>query len=93
MADNSDGHTRKPLRLLSPARLGPYELPTRVVMAPMTRNRVGRDGVPTDLTVTYYAQRASAALMITEATQISPQGVGYQNTPGVHNLEQDAGRH
>lgn len=79
------------LKLLSPGRLGRYLLPTRVVMAPMTRNRVGRDGVPNDLTVTYYTQRASAALIITEATQISPQGVGYPNTPGIHTSEQIAG--
>ena len=57
----------------------------------MTRNRVGRDGVPTPATVAYYSQRATAALLITEATQVSPQGVGYPNTPGIHDSAQLAG--
>jgi len=91
MTKKSNEHNQNLLKLLSPGRLGTYQLPTRVVMAPMTRNRVGRDGVPNDLTITYYAQRASAALIITEATQISQQGVGYANTPGIHNSEQVAG--
>jgi N-ethylmaleimide reductase len=91
MTKQSDRGNGNSLKLLSPGRLGRHLLPTRVVMAPMTRNRVGRDGVPTDLTMTYYAQRASAALIITEATQISQQGVGYANTPGIHSSEQIAG--
>lgn len=91
MTKKSDRFNRNSLKLLSPGRLGRYLLPTRVVMAPMTRNRVGRDGVPNDLTLAYYAQRASAALIITEATQISRQGVGYANTPGIYRLEQIAG--
>ena len=78
-------------QLLTPGRLGPYDLPVRIVMAPMTRNRVGHDGVPTAMTVTYYSQRATAALLITEATQVSPQGVGYPNTPGIHTAAQVAG--
>lgn len=78
-------------QLFAPGQLGRYLLPTRIVMAPMTRNRVGRDGVPTSMTVTYYSQRAAAALLITEATQISAQGVGYPNTPGIHSPEQLAG--
>ena len=60
-------------------------------MAPMTRNRAGRGNVPGPLNATYYAQRASAGLIISEATQISPQGVGYPGTPGIHNAEQIAG--
>jgi N-ethylmaleimide reductase len=91
MTKKSNRHNPNSLKLLSPGRLGRYLLPTRVVMAPMTRNRVGRDGVPTDLTATYYRQRASAALIITEATQISQQGAGYANTPGIHSSEQVAG--
>lgn len=79
------------LQLFTPKQLGRYTLPSRIVMAPMTRNRVGRDGVPTPMTVTYYSQRATAALLITEATQISPQGVGYPNTPGIHTPEQVVG--
>ena len=74
--------------LTRPVRLGPYELPNRIVMAPLTRNRAGAGNVPQAMNVEYYAQRASAGLIITEATQISPQGVGYPNTPGIHTQEQ-----
>ena len=69
--------------LFSPIRLGPYDLPNRVVMAPMTRNRAGPGEVPTPLMATYYAQRASAGLIISEATQIAPEGQGYIATPGI----------
>jgi N-ethylmaleimide reductase len=79
------------LRILSPFKLGPLQLPNRAVMAPMTRNRAGRDNAPGPLNATYYAQRASAGLIISEATQISPQGVGYPGTPGIHSDEQVAG--
>ena len=81
----------KAIELLEPARLGPYTLKNRVVMAPLTRNRAGAGNVPQDMNVAYYAQRASAGLIITEATQISPQGVGYPGTPGIHSAEQVAG--
>lgn len=77
--------------LLSPIQLGPYTLRNRIVMAPMTRNRAGEGEVPSDLTATYYAQRASAGLLITEGSQVSPQGVGYPNTPGIHTDAQVAG--
>ncbi len=77
--------------LLTAVRLGPYELRNRIVMAPLTRNRAGADNVPQTMNVEYYAQRASAGLIITEATQISPQGVGYPNTPGIHTREQARG--
>ncbi len=63
--------------LFTPIRLGPYELPNRIVMAPLTRNRAGPGNVPQVMTAEYYAQRASAGLIITEATQVSPQGVGW----------------
>ena len=80
------------LNLLTPFRLGRLELKNRLVMAPMTRSRALGDGnVPNPLAVTYYAQRASAGLLITEATQVSPQGVGYIRTPGIHSPEQVAG--
>src|SRR6516164_11512402 len=79
------------LDILSPFELGPLALPNRVVMAPMTRNRAGRGNAPGPLNATYYAQRASAGLIISEATQISPQGVGYPGTPGIHSAEQVAG--
>lgn len=60
-------------------------------MAPLTRNRAGAGNVPGPMNVTYYAQRASAGLIIAEATQVSPQGVGYPATPGIHSPEQVAG--
>ena len=77
--------------LFRPLALGPLTLPQRVVMAPMTRNRAGAGGVPTDSMAQYYAQRASAGLILTEATQVSPQGVGYPATPGIHSAEQVVG--
>src|SRR3984885_3550924 len=77
--------------IFSPFTLGPLTLPNRVVMAPMTRNRAGPGNVPVELNATYYAQRASAGLIVSEATQVSPQGVGYPGTPGIHAPEQVAG--
>jgi N-ethylmaleimide reductase len=60
-------------------------------MAPLTRTRTGEDGVPSKFAATYYSQRASAGLIVTEATQISPMGKGYSNTPGIHSPEQVRG--
>jgi N-ethylmaleimide reductase len=77
--------------LLTPVKLGRYELPNRLVMAPLTRNRAGAGNVPGELNATYYVQRATAGLLITEASQISPQGVGYPATPGIHSSEQVEG--
>ncbi len=77
--------------LLSPYRLGPLDLKNRLVMAPMTRSRAVEGNVANPLAATYYAQRASAGLIISEATQISPQGVGYIRTPGIHSPEQVEG--
>jgi len=78
--------------LFTPVRLGELELSNRVVMAPMTRNRADNPGhVPTPLMAEYYRQRAGAGLIVTEATQVSPQGVGYPNTPGIHSDEQVRG--
>ncbi|HEY9612346.1 MAG TPA: alkene reductase [Allocoleopsis sp.] len=79
------------INLLSPYKLGNLELPNRIVMAPLTRNRAGQGNVPGQLNATYYAQRASAGLLITEATQVSPQGQGYPGTPGIHSPEQVEG--
>jgi N-ethylmaleimide reductase len=79
------------IHLLSPVKLGPYELPNRIVMAPLTRNRAGAGNVPTPLNAEYYAQRASAGLIITEASQVSPQGMGYPQTPGIYSKEQVEG--
>ena len=77
--------------LFSPFRLGALPLPNRAVMAPMTRNRAGPGNAPTPLNAAYYAQRAGAGLIVTEASQVSPQGVGYPGTPGIHSAEQIAG--
>jgi N-ethylmaleimide reductase len=77
--------------LFTPFRLGPYELRNRVVMAPMTRSRAGEGGVPTPLMAEYYAQRAGAGLIVSEGSQVSPQGVGYPGTPGIHTDAQVAG--
>jgi N-ethylmaleimide reductase len=72
-------------------KLGPITLANRAVMAPLTRNRAGAGFVPGPLASEYYAQRASAGLLITEASQISQQGQGYQDTPGIYSNEQVAG--
>jgi N-ethylmaleimide reductase len=79
------------VNLFSPLQLGQYPLPNRVVMAPMTRNRAGKGNAPTILNAAYYAQRASAGLLITEATQVTPYGQGYPATPGIHSSEQVEG--
>jgi N-ethylmaleimide reductase len=78
--------------LFQPFRLGDIDLPNRIVMAPLTRNRATRGtDAPNDLNVTYYRQRASAGLIISEGTQISQQGQGYIWTPGIYSPAQIAG--
>ena len=77
--------------LFSSYQLGTTTLRNRMVMAPMTRSRAGEGNTPTPLMATYYEQRATAGLIITEATQISPGGQGYIQTPGIHSPEQIAG--
>jgi len=77
--------------LFTPIQLGRYELPNRIVMAPLTRNRAGAGNVPQPLNALYYQQRASAGLIISEASQVCPQGQGYPATPGIHSAEQVAG--
>lgn len=76
--------------LFSPYRLGGLELPNRIVMAPMTRARAGEDEVPSDLAPAYYAQRAGAGLIVTEATQIGAGAKGYSRTPGLYTPAQIA---
>ena len=78
------------MKLLEPYNLGGLPLKNRMAMAPMTRSRALEGNVANPLTATYYAQRASAGLLITEGTQVSPQGVGYIRTPGIHSPEQVA---
>lgn len=77
--------------LFTPHTLGPLTLPNRLVMPPLTRSRAAAGNVPTALMAQYYAQRASAGLLISEGTQISAQGQGYAWTPGIHSPEQIAG--
>ncbi len=81
----------KDINLFSPGRMGAISVANRVVMAPLTRNRAGSGNVPQAMNVEYYRQRATAGLIITEASQISPQGVGYPATPGIYSAEQVAG--
>jgi N-ethylmaleimide reductase len=78
-------------KLFEPYKLGPITLSNRTVMAPLTRNRAVAGLVPNPLAVEYYGQRASAGLLITEASQVSQQGQGYQDTPGIYSKEQIAG--
>ena len=81
--------------LFTPVRAGAIELATRIVMAPLTRNRAAPGGVPTPLMAEYYAQRADpttgAALIVSEATQVCPEGRGFRDAPGIHTPEQMAG--
>ena len=77
--------------LFAPARVGAIECANRIVMAPLTRNRAGPGQVPSRLAVEYYRQRASAGLIVSEGTQVAPEGQGYRDTPGIHNAEQVAG--
>ena len=76
--------------LFKPVQLGPLHLANRIVMAPLTRSRAGADDIPGDLAAQYYVQRASAGLIIAEATQISQQGKGYVLTPGIYSQPQVA---
>lgn len=77
--------------LFSPIRLGAIELANRVVMSSLTRCRAGAGNVPTDLMVEYYRQRASAGLILTEASPVCPEGHGYLRTPGIYTPEQISG--
>src|SRR5690242_8157804 len=81
---------RDPRNVFLPHELGGLMLQNRLVMAPMTRSRALAGNVPNPLAATYYAQRASAGLIVSEATQVSPQGVGYVRTPGIHSAAQVA---
>ena len=74
--------------LFEPVQLGPCRLANRIVMAPLTRSRASPAGVPTPLMAEYYAQRASAGLIVAEGTNISPQARGYAWTPGLYTREQ-----
>lgn len=77
--------------LFTPCSLGELNLPNRLIMAPLTRGRTAADRVPNELMVEYYRQRASAGLIISEATIISEQAAGWVNSPGIYNADQVAG--
>jgi N-ethylmaleimide reductase len=78
-------------QLLTPVTVGPFELRNRVALAPMTRARSGENRIPNELMAEYYAQRASAGLVITEATVVSAQGVGWNESPGIYTDDMTAG--
>jgi 2,4-dienoyl-CoA reductase-like NADH-dependent reductase (Old Yellow Enzyme family) len=77
--------------LFAPARIGAWDLPNRIIMAPLTRARAGAERIPNALMAEYYTQRASAGLIISEATSVTPMGVGYADTPGVWSPAQVEG--
>ena len=77
--------------LFSPIRIGELELPNRIFMAPLTRARSTASRIPNELMAEYYCQRASAGLILSEATVVSPQGIGYADTPGIWSAEQVEG--
>ncbi len=90
-AISSDRTSTKPPTLFDPVRIGAWDLPNRIFMAPLTRSRAGVERVPNVLMAEYYRQRATAGLIISEATSITPMGVGYADTPGIWSEEQVAG--
>src|SRR5882724_10823832 len=77
--------------LFDPLSLGDLRLPNRILMAPLTRNRAAAFREPTRLVAEYYAQRASAGMILSEATSVDPMGVGYPHTPGIWSSEQVKG--
>jgi N-ethylmaleimide reductase len=92
MSDKQNTSTSADINLFSPYKLGEMELPNRMVMAPCGRGRAGVGNAPVQLNAIYYAQRASAGLIIAEATQVSPTGeTNYPNSPGIHSPQQVAG--
>jgi 2,4-dienoyl-CoA reductase-like NADH-dependent reductase (Old Yellow Enzyme family) len=77
--------------LFDPLKVGDLDLPNRIIMAPLTRSRAGTERIANRLMADYYAQRASAGLILSEATVVSPMGIGYADTPGIWSLEQIEG--
>ena len=77
--------------LFDPVQLGELSLPNRIIMAPLTRCRASEGRVPNDLMADYYTQRATAGLIVSEATSVAPMGVGYPDTPGIWSADQVAG--
>jgi 2,4-dienoyl-CoA reductase-like NADH-dependent reductase (Old Yellow Enzyme family) len=77
--------------LFQPLKVGDITIPNRIIMAPLTRQRSGAERIPNDLMAEYYAQRAGAGLILTEATVVEPMGIGYKDTPGIWSQEQVEG--
>ncbi|TSA32220.1 MAG: alkene reductase [Verrucomicrobiaceae bacterium] len=77
--------------LFDPVQIGDWNLPNRIIMSPLTRSRAGAERIPNALMAEYYAQRASAGLILSEATAVMPKGVGYADTPGIWSAEQVEG--
>lgn len=77
--------------LFSPLKIGALTIPNRIIMAPLTRARAGEGRIPNELMAVYYGQRASAGMILSEATAVDPMGVGYANTPGIWSQEQVEG--
>ena len=91
MSNNIGPSSSRPPTLLDPVRIGAWDLPNRVILAPLTRARAGIQRVPNALMAEYYRQRASAGMILSEATSVTPMGVGYADTPGVWSEAQVAG--
>lgn len=79
------------LRLLEPVKIGDFQLRNRIIMAPLTRCRASEGRIPNTMMAEYYRQRATAGLILTEATSVTPKGVGYPDTPGIWSDEQVEG--
>jgi len=77
--------------LFDPLALGAWSLPNRILMAPLTRARAGKERVPNELMAEYYRQRSTAGLILSEATSVTPMGIGYADTPGIWSKEQIEG--
>ncbi len=74
--------------LFDPLQVGDLTLPNRILMAPLTRSRAGVSRIPNELMAQYYRQRATAGLILSEATSVTPMGVGYADTPGIWSQQQ-----
>ncbi len=91
MSNNSNLQAASTPTLHSPIRIGAWDLPNRIIMAPLTRSRAGKERIPNALMAEYYVQRSTAGMILSEATCVDPMGVGYADTPGIWSEEQVAG--
>ena len=91
MSSTTSAANKRVSSLFEPLQVGAVKLRNRLVMAPLTRGRAGKERIPNELMQEYYSQRASAGLIISEATQISEQGAGWSESPGIHTEEQVKG--